>query len=343
MSRDRADKPTIDTAVFRRETRFARGLRWTLRKTVLPRFEQSRRPAYDEQFADSSRTVEIAVEGIGRLLNRHAWKSTAIFGGVGSWAWNYFGTQRAVRGQERTLIYTQFDHAIPFRPDQDILYAYVIAQIAYIANTFAEGTTRREVKQFVDCFAEMNRIGRQAFRRTPTVMPRFQRHDRLTLTVVQALDAPVNCCPSLHISYSLMLYNIVAGLLWPERADDEALESTRYTTVGMFESVLFTKQHAILDVAFGMALAREVWQRAFDATFDDLAATLAPLEEEHRVPYGEILAMYRRVLVMRETRDSLADVLEDYLAEGGYPTVGPDEELTGVYFDTVSRAVVPVS
>jgi len=330
----------VKTRLFQRSTAFSRALRWSLRRTILPLTSAERRAAYAEQFDDSSRNLEIVIEGLGQLINRHTLKTATLSRGVVHWWSTYFSAQRGVKKRDRFLVYTERDHAVPFVPDQDILYAYMVTQVAFLANEMAEVLTRPELADIAQAFMELNRTGAEAFDRYPTVMPRFVDHDRLSLRVVQYLDAPVNCCPSLHIAYALLLDNLARTL--GERLADKAdvLESVRTSTVGMFNSVLYTKQHALLDVAFGILCAREVFEAHYDGEFDDLTSVFPELAREHAIPYDAIVQMLDEATALRRTTDSLADALGRYLAIHGFVKVGPDEDIADRYFDMKKRRVV---
>jgi len=333
---------TVSTRVFQRSTAFSRALRWSLRRTVLPLTAAEHRTAYAEQFDDASRNLEIAIEGLGKLINRHTMKTLTVSRGVWHWGSTYFGAQRRVKKRDRYLVYTDLDHRVPFLPDQDILYAYMVSQVAFLANELAALLTRSELADIARAFMEANRIGAEAFERYPTVMPRLVDHDRLSLRVVQYLDAPVNCCPSLHIAYALLLDNVARSL--GDRLADRAdvLESVRTSTVGMFNSVLYTKQHSLLDVAFGILCAREVFEARFGGGFDDLTTVFPDLAAEHPIPYDTIVQILYEATVLRRSADSLADALGRYLDTRGFVTVGPGEELGSCYFDTSARRLVRI-
>ncbi len=332
----------VDTKIFRRSTAFSRLLRRGLRTFALPAFGREHRDAYAEQFEDASRNVEVAVEGTLQLVNRHFLKAMPILGGVGNWLTTYFGAQENAEDRDRYLVYTEHDHRIPFRPDQDVLYAYMVCQIAYLANELAEVLSRKEMKAFAGGFTALNEVGAEAFRAHPSVMPRFLGHDRLALRVVQRLDRPLNCCPSLHIAYALLLDNLARTLGDRTDALREALDSVRSVTLGMFNSVLYTKQHSLLDVAFGILCARIVFEERYEGVFDDLTRALPAMAADHPIPYDEIVTIYRSAWAMRGETEPLAETLGRYLQQHGYRTVPPDEDVAGAYFDTRARAIVRV-
>jgi hypothetical protein len=259
---------------------------------------------------------------------------------VGNWLVRYFDAQKLAAKRPRYYVYTQFDSRIPFRPEEDILYTYMIAQIAYIANELAGIVSARQMMHIAGGFIELNKVGVEAFRKYPTLMPRFLNHKRLSLKVIQQLDRPLNCCPSLHIAYSLFLDGIAELIIKPHRNRRDAFDSVRFSTIGMFNSVLYTKQHSILDVAFGMLCAKMVFEERFDRPFNDFLSVFPSLKRRHPIPYDEITRIYQEALTIQKRGGRLAEVLGTYLRTHGYPKIAPDEEVGTGYFDTSTKRLV---
>ena len=331
----------VPTAEFSRSSPFSRWLRRRLEAFIIPRSDPRYRRAYREQFDDASRNVEIAVEGLGRLLRDHPFKSLLVLRTLRHWLFQYFGTQKDLARRDRYLVYTEHDVCIPFVPEQDILYTYMLAQIAYIANELASIASPQQMKHITDGFIEMNSLGVEAFSRYPSVMPRHTEHERLSLRVIQHLDEPLNCCPSLHIAYSLFLDGVAGLLIQPAPHKQDAFQSVRFSTIGMFNSVLYTKQHSILDVAFGMLCAELVFERWFHRPFNNFVSTFPALAKEHPIPYDEIARMYHEARQISRRTDSLAETLGVYLRRHRYPMVGAEEQIgPGIYYDTKEGVLV---
>jgi len=328
------------TAPFERPTWFALALRRVLRTTLLPWLGREHRDAYEAQFDEASRNAEVAVEGIGRLINRHVLALGPVVGAVADWTRHYHGAQRRVAAEPRYLVYTDLDAAIPFRPEADTLYAYMVTQVTTLAHDLADVLPRKELKRTIGAFTDMNEIAGEAFLRYPTVMPRLTDHDRLSLRVVQALDRPVNCCPSLHIAYSVMIEDVAIAAFAPHPDKARVLASVRAATRGMVDSVLFTKQHAILDVAFGMLCARVIHERRFDRPFPDPTALLDPATGSDGIPYQAIADLYREACERHARAGDLAGALGGFLADHRYPRVGPDEPLDACFVDSATGELV---
>jgi len=334
------DARKVETAEFLRSSPFSRWLRRLLKALIIPRSDPANTDAYLEQFDEASRNVEIAAEGLGGLIKNHPLKFLLVLKAVGDWQRRYFGSQKDLADKPRYLVYTQLDNKIPFVPQEDILYTYMISQIAYVANELAGVVSARQMKYITECFIALNDIGVEAFYKHPTTMPRFRDHQRLSLKVIQHLDEPLNCCPSLHIAYSLLLDGIAEFVIKPLRNRRDAFKSIRFSTIGMFNSVLYTKQHSILDVAFGMLCARIVFEERFDMPFNDFVSVFPSLEDDHPIPYDDIVRIYEEALAIRTSVDNLAEILGIYLEKHGFVTVEPGEEPGICYFDLEKREIV---
>jgi hypothetical protein len=225
------------------------------------------------------------------------------------------------------------------------MYTYMIAQIAYVSGGLADLLPVSGMREVARAFMDANALGAAVFARRPTVMPRFRDHQRLSLRVIQRVDPPLNCCPSLHIAYSILLDNIAESVIAPHRAHRELFESIRYSTVRMFNSVLYTKQHALIDVGFGILCARIVFERRFAArfgrAFNDFTASFAALRREHpEIAYDRIEAIYAEARELLGRVGSFAGAAEAYLDAHGYPQVPVDFDVDACWFDTERREVV---
>ena len=335
----------VDTHEFRRTSAFSRALRQVLKLVILPLSAPERRGAYRLQFDEASRNVEIAAEHLARLLLAHPVKGARVLGVVRNWLSGYFSAQRSVAGRERYLIYTQLDDRIPFVPEEDTMYTYMLAQIAYVARELAERVSVDEMGEVASAFIDANRLGTGVFLRHPTVMPRFLDHDRLSLKTVQRADEPLNCCPSLHIAYSILLDNIAEGVLAPRRGRREVFDSIRYSTIRMFNSVLYTKQHSLIDVGFGILCARLVFERRFAARlgrpFNDFVSVFDTLRGQHpHIPYDEIAAIYAESARLHRQTGTLCGAVGAYLERHAFARVRHDDDIRRSYFDTEARRLM---
>ena len=121
--------------------------------------------------------------------------------GIRDWNKRYFKTQKQKKQPDCYFIYTQHDHEIPFRPEYDIAYTHIIPHLIFTAKHLARWCPSEDLKQALSSFMHANDISQKVYITSQTTMPRFTDHDRLTRGIAQKLDEPLNCCPSLHITY----------------------------------------------------------------------------------------------------------------------------------------------
>ncbi|MFH1828645.1 MAG: hypothetical protein ABH824_05280 [Nanoarchaeota archaeon] len=317
-----------------------------LRKAFFPIVGKDDPQAFEEQFPLASRNVEIMVEYLLKML-KYPVKSSLVGLCISDWFTNYFGAQKKTADDLHYLVYTKSDHEVPFKPEEDIMYTYMVSQLAYIGNELVKTCSLKNMKIVTDCFRRANRLGTEVFYRYPTVMPRFTIHDRISLKVIQDVDKPLNCCPSLHITYSLLLDNIGEKVVYLPEKNEDAWRSVRTATEEMVNSVLYTKQHSLVDVAFGMLTAKMVFEQIFpDLKFNDFMDVYSEMQESNPdVSYDKIKLIYsqandiQQMLKRSKSQDDLSSIVGIYFKDKKFPLVNPGEN--NAYFDQEKGLVIP--
>ncbi|MBU0470675.1 MAG: hypothetical protein KKA62_00555 [Nanoarchaeota archaeon] len=293
--------------------------------------------SYFKQMPSASRNVEIVVENLLKLSSKPK-KLFTILKPVCKMTTNYGKAQKETKIKEQHLVYTDLDHRIPFRPTDDILYVYQLAHMALFSRELVENYPNHVFKEVIKCFLDVEKEAVEVFQKYPTVMPRFTDHDRITLKATQAFDNPLNCCPSLHIAYSLLIYNI-SKVLGFDKWDKELWKSFEQAAELTIRPVLYTKQHALIDVAFGMQVAKKSFEKIFSFKFEDLTAAFSDFEKRDQdIPYRAIEAIYYNLDDPCKKENSLADVVEQFLKVNKFPVIKPKEN--NAYFDIRSGKVV---
>lgn len=305
-------------------------IKYAIRHWLIPKLGENKRREYEKQVDEASIIPYVAFKGLYQLLSNHPRNGLEAVLALANWGMRYYNEQQ-YEGC-RYLIYTQKDNMIPFRPEEDTMYAYMLAQLAEAGNVLADTVSTEVMSDITKGFIRMNELGAETFRQYPTIMPRFLNHNRLTLKVVQELDRPYNCCPSLHIAYSLYMYNVCKEFLKKSKVK----ESFRHTTKCMFNSVLYTKQHSMIDIAFGMLCAKKVFEQEF-CGFDDMRGEFAKLKKENTsIGYGNISSIYEEITDTGDGR--LSFILGTYLRRHLHPVMDAELALSR-YFDTDSKSI----
>ncbi|MBI4440267.1 hypothetical protein HY638_04820 [Candidatus Woesearchaeota archaeon] len=338
---DRIKNGSVETRIFQASSPLSRFLENSLKRIILSLSDRENRAEYSEQLDIATKNPIIAAKGLYNIFTHHPVKGISVLNGIYHWVRKYSGAQKNARDKDRYLIYTQHDHKIPFMPEEDIMYTYMIAQISVILNELAGLVKNKELKDITEIFQDANDIAVEVFSEYPTTMPRFLGHRRINLKVIQGVDKPLNCCPSLHIAYSVLLDNIGESVIAGRSEKNDVAASIQYSTLRMFNSVLYTKQHSIVDVAFGILCARIAYERKFNRKFNDLTKTFRLMEQDYPdINYREIKRIYFDGVAGLGKQKSLKEIVGEYLKNNSYPLVKPGTDLTGCYFDTKRKEIV---
>lgn len=154
----------------------------------------------------------------------------------------------------RLLTMTAFDQAVPFLPFTVFPYvsAYPFVFVAFLS-------LRRQSSQvrFLEVFISCVVVAGFIHWAMPTSYPRelyplLETHDwpsRTMLSIVRQFDTPSSCLPSLHVATA------VCSALLVRRERPRLFFAYLAWALGIIVSTLTTKQHYLVDVISGAALA----------------------------------------------------------------------------------------
>jgi hypothetical protein len=219
---------------------------------------------------------------------------------INDWLDNYHCAQLESRGKLAYLVMGNEDRAVPFREEHVYPYTEVLTEVARLAVCAAKVMTNEEFSVMASTFKLSSSWAGEIFRKCPTITlrPQADEYKSGALRAVQMLDDATNCCPSIHIAYSLLIYNIWA-MYW-DRINDKGLvlynsaEEANEKILGIINSVLYTKQHTHIDVSMGMLLANRAFDEHYLGTpFHDLTWTMRMAQYGHRhIDYERIIQDY---------------------------------------------------
>jgi membrane-associated phospholipid phosphatase len=156
--------------------------------------------------------------------------------------------------EPQLLAMTSFDRAIPFLPWTVLIY---VSEYIYFAAVYLLCRNTLNVNRVVYSVVAIQLVSVSIFMAWPTTYPRelfplpadLNPLVRWVFTNLRNGDAPTNCCPSLHVSSvflcGMVFINEQREKLWPFMI--------WATLIGL--STLTTKQHYIVDVVTGLAMA----------------------------------------------------------------------------------------
>lgn len=261
----------------------------------------------------------------------HPLKSYDVAQAVWKFQESYFSIQK--QSSAPYFAYSEHDQQIPFRPEESANYNELFTLLLVMIKEGIERHPRRELQPIVNCFSTANQLAQEVYRTSQTIMPRFTVHQQLGLHFVQWVDLPMNCCPSLHVAFSSLMYNLREDLIPTEQQ-----AKAKTTLEKMAASVLYTKQHALIDVAFGFLCAKIAHERRLGCLEQEILNNQACLQEKDPlIPYGVINEIYSWGKEEHLHGKSLAQIVGEYIKEKGFPKVSPETDLREVYFDTVEK------
>ena len=264
-------------------------------------------------------------------------KNTALFAGsIMEYWWHYFSNRRFSGDQEFYVVYSDLDHGIPFQSDSDINYWMINFKILPASIKLGDVLPDERFNDIRRAYLALVRQGISTFREVPTVMPHYGGYAGPPL-LARSLLKQINCSPSLHTAAPFLLYNMGAEYL-PE--DEPEL---RRHIGDIVSTVIKTKKHAMIDIAFGMFLCQTVIEDKLGLEFRTLEDFF--IEEQKakdKIPYEHIYRMYHEINELAKTRKGggadLSGLMEDYFREIGLPRI--QREQSNCLYDLKQKILV---
>lgn len=174
--------------------------------------------------------------------------------GIGCFFVAYFWVLRHPMDVVAVMPLTALDHVIAFRPEALPLYlslwVYVSLPPALMANARELGTYA------AGCFV-LGASGLVLFLLAPTAVPVFDidwaRHAGMAF--MKSVDVAGNACPSMHVAFAIFAALWLQRLMRQIQVPRGLQLASALWCVGIAYSTIATRQHVVLDVVAGAALA----------------------------------------------------------------------------------------
>ncbi|GEM_PF-4681426 len=264
-------------------------------------------------------------------------KNTALFAGsVMEYWWRYFSNRRFSVEQEFYVVYSDLDHGIPFQTDSALNYWLINFKILPATIKLGDVLPDERFNDIRLAYLALVRQGIAAFRKVPTIMPHFGGYAGPPI-LAGSLLKQINCSPSLHTAAPFLLYNMGAEYL-PE--DEPEL---RRHIGDIVSTVIKTKKHAMIDVAFGMFLCQTIIEDKLGLEFRTLETFFTGAQKTRdSIPYEQIYRMYREINELAKTGPGggadLPWLMEEYFQEIGLPRIR--RERSNCLYDLKQKALV---
>lgn len=232
----------------------------------------------------------------------------------------YFSNRRFPKDQAFYVVYTSIDHSIPFQTNSALDYWLVNFRFIPTSIRLGDSATGESFNDIRRAYVDIAREGCAAFRVVPTIMPHLKGRDGYALRAARTLLRPINCSPSLHTAVPFFAYNLGVKY-FPEKEPE-----LRQYVGDIVSTVIKTKLHALLDVAFGMFLAQKAIRDKLGLDFNDLEFFFTQVQKsQDRIPYEHMYRMYRDINELEKTMEGkerkLPRIMERYFQEIGLPRV----------------------
>jgi len=246
---------------------------------------------------------------------------TALLGESIAEYWSYyFSNRRFPKDQEFYVVYTNMDHSISFQPNSAVDYWLVNLRFIPTSIELGGALSYKTINEIRQAYVDIAKEGCAAFREVPTIMPRFTEHRGNALHMTQMLLKPINCSPSLHTAAPFFAYNLGAKY-FPQQEP-----KLRQIVGDIVSTVIKTKLHSMIDIAFGIFLAQKVIRDRLRLNFNDLEFFFTHVQNsKERIPYEHVYRMYHEINELEkktEVRENnLPEIMDRYFREIGLPRV----------------------
>jgi len=250
---------------------------------------------------------------------------------------HYFSNRRFPKNQEFYVVYTNVDHSIPFQPNSALHYWLINFKFIPTSIKLGDATSGESFNDIRHAYVDIAKEGGAAFREVPTIMPHFSEHSGYALHVAQTLLKPINCSPSLHTAAPFFAYNLGVKY-FPEKEPE-----LRRHIGGVVSTVIKTKLHAMIDIAFGMFLSKKAVKDKLGLDFYDLEFFFTQEQKnKDNIPYEHMYRMYHEINELEKTMEGkeskLPKIMERYFQEIGLPRV--KREQSNCLYDLEQKVLV---
>lgn len=195
-------------------------------------------------------TVEVA-----RRVRTLWWlKGTATPLGIGLFFIAYFWVMRHPLEPFTVMPLTALDHAIAFRPEALPLYLSLWVYVSLPPALFAGA---RDLGTYAVGSFVLGASGLLLFLLWPTAVPTFDidwaRYE--TMAFMKSIDVAGNACPSMHVAFALFAAFWLQRLMRQMRVPRGLHLLSALWCAGIIYSTIATRQHVVLDVVAGAAVA----------------------------------------------------------------------------------------
>ncbi|MFA6531231.1 MAG: hypothetical protein WCT31_05855, partial [Candidatus Micrarchaeia archaeon] len=138
----------------------------------------------------------------------HPIKAVKTWKWFSTWKREYLHAWVENAGKQHYSVDRDVDRKIVHEPVYGFYYLKMYADIVSFTRRLAHKLSTEEFERAISVFMRATEIAGRIFRECPTTTSLGAKpYDHAPLRLIQLLDTPVNCCPSLHIAYLSLMEN----------------------------------------------------------------------------------------------------------------------------------------
>ncbi len=239
-----------------------------------------------------ARLIRIFLKELIRFALKKPFKFIHSFGAMIYCGHIYFRAQRQTKNRVKHFVDNAGEDAIPYNGKYDFYYLGVFIKFVQVL--------RMAPGKYIHLFSKASLLAEEVFLKYPTTVKRTAGV-RSGVKLIQKIDKSLNCCPSLHVAYAVLLFNIANTF-----KDKKFVRKLQTFTVNVLSSILYLKQHAMIDISTGILCAKIAWE---DTGFNDLTSVL----KSKHIDYGQVKGNYFKALKMYEEKGNFLSVCRDFI------------------------------
>lgn len=218
------------------------------------------------------------------------------------WYRSYFGAQKLAVFETATVTETPVDRRISLDEQGIYPYLFTTLYLTYAGWLMISKLSEEHYQNALSAYLSVITEAEQVFSKRPSKLSNRAQAHPLTQWL-QSVDGPTNCYPSLHVALSLLAYQVMRNS--PD-TNPESKRVLKKICIDQCRSTMKIRQHSVIDVIGGYALARNAYRKFMGSQFKGHMAEILPeltlgelaSVEELLEQEGDLLELLDRLLVL---------------------------------------------
>ncbi len=187
------------------------------------------------------------------------------------WYAAYFGAQENTNLPDAATTDTRLDERVPI--DEQAIYPYLFAclYLPSLGILLIDHLNDEQYNHAMLAFQKIIQESEKIFLKKPTRLKSRRQLTHPLTHLLQSIDGPTNCFPSLHVALVTLAYQIIRDA---RTIEIQQIRAARESCIDICRATLKTRQHSIVDVIGGLALSDKIYSEFFEGTPEDLLGAI---------------------------------------------------------------------